>query len=137
MINKVILIGRITKDPELKYTTSNIAFCQFSLAVNRQFTNADGERETDFINCITWKASAENLAKYVSKGALLGIEGRIEVRSYDDKDGSKKYVTSVVCESVQFLETKKEEVKEKPQAEKNPFKEAPKEVEIKNDDLPF
>ena len=139
MINKVILIGRITKDPELKYTGSNIVYCQFSLAVNRQFTNAEGERETDFINCTTWKASAENLAKYVSKGALLGIEGRIEVRNYDDKDGTKKYVTSVVCESVQFLETKKEnqEVRETPKVEKNPFKEAPKEVDIKNDDLPF
>lgn len=139
-MNKTILIGRLTKDPELKYTPNNIAVCQFTIAVNRPFTNQAGEREADFIPCIVWREQAENLAKYQSKGNQVAVEGRIEVRSYDDKDGTKKYVTTVVCDTVQYLDSKKETqtIVEKPRLENvNPFKNAEKTIDIKNDDLPF
>ncbi len=105
MINRVILVGRITKDPELKTTASNVAVVSFTLAVNRQFTDQSGERQADFINCVVWRRQAENLANYVKKGALLGIEGRIQTRNYETETGIR-YVTEVVCDSVQFLESK-------------------------------
>lgn len=105
MINRVVLVGRITKDPELKSTPSNIPVANFTLAVNRQFTNQSGEREADFIQCVVWRKQAENLVKYVQKGALLGIEGRIQTRSYE-ADNGMRYVTEVLCDSVQFLERK-------------------------------
>lgn len=107
MINRVILVGRITKDPELKYTTSNIAVCRFTLAVNRTFSSgANGEKEADFIQCVVWRKQAENLAKFIKKGGLIGVEGRIQTGSYDDKEGNRRYTTDVVCDSVQFLEPK-------------------------------
>jgi single-strand DNA-binding protein len=106
MINKTILVGRITKDPEVKTTQTNIAVCSFTLAVNRQFTDASGERQADFINCVAWRKTAELLGNYIKKGALLGIEGRIQTRQYDAEDGTTRYVTEVVCDSVQFLESK-------------------------------
>ncbi len=105
-MNKVMLIGRLTRDPELRYTPSNIATVSFSLAVNRQFTNQSGVRETDFINVIVWRKQAENVKKYVTKGSLVAVEGRIQTRTYDDKDGKKVYVTEIVADSVQFLEPK-------------------------------
>ena len=106
MINRTILVGRLTKDPELRYTSSNIAFARFTLAVNRTFAGPNGEREADFIQCIAWRKQAENLARFVRKGSLIGVEGRIQTGSYDDKDGTRKYTTDVVCDSVQFLEPK-------------------------------
>ena len=106
MINRTVLVGRLTKDPELRYTSSNIAFARFTLAVNRTFAGPSGEREADFIQCIVWRKQAENLARFVRKGSLVGIEGRIQTGSYDDKDGNRKYTTDVVCDSVQFLEPK-------------------------------
>jgi single-strand DNA-binding protein len=106
MINRTILVGRLTKDPELKYTSSNIAFARFTLAVNRTFAGPNGEREADFIQCIIWRKQAENLARFVRKGSLIGVEGRIQTGSYDDKDGTRRYTTDVVCDSVQFLEPK-------------------------------
>jgi len=105
MINRVILVGRITKDPEKKETQSNIPVVSFTLAVNRQFTDQSGERQADFIQCVVWRKQAENLARYVKKGALLGIEGRIQTRTYEADNGTR-YVTEVVCDSVQFLESK-------------------------------
>ena len=102
MINRTILVGRTTKEPELKYTSSNLAYIKFTLAVNRTF----GEKETDFIQCMVWRKQAENMAKFVHKGSLIGIEGRIQTGSYDDKDGKRVYTTDVVCDSVQFLEPK-------------------------------
>ncbi|PKK97165.1 MAG: single-stranded DNA-binding protein [Tenericutes bacterium HGW-Tenericutes-3] len=105
MINRVILVGRITKDPEMKQTQSNIAVVSFTLAVNRQFTDSSGERQADFIQCVVWRKQAENLARFVKKGALLGIEGRIQTRNYESDNGTR-YVTEVVCDSVQFLESK-------------------------------
>lgn len=105
MINRVILVGRITKDPELKTTQSNISFVNFTLAVNRQFTDQSGERQADFIQCIVWRKQAENLAQYINKGALLGVEGRIQTRTYEAENGTR-YITEVVCDTIQFLENK-------------------------------
>ena len=104
-MNRVELVGRITRDPELRYTSSNIASVRFTLAVNRNFTNQNGEREADFINCVAWRNQAENIKKYVSKGSLVSVEGRIQTGSYE-KDGQRIYTTDVVADSVQFLESK-------------------------------
>ena len=108
-MNRVDLVGRPTKNPELRYTASNIPVTQFTLAVNRTFTNQNGEREADFINVIVWDKQAENVSKYVTKGKLISVEGRLQTRSYDDKDGKKVYVTEVVASHVGFLESKKDE----------------------------
>ena len=104
-MNRVELVGRITKDPELRYTGSNIASVRFTLAVNRNFTNQNGEREADFINCVAWRNQAENMKKYVTKGNLLSVEGRIQTGSYE-KDGQRIYTTDVVADNVTFLESK-------------------------------
>ena len=106
MINSVCLVGRLTRDPELKYTGNNIAVATFSLAVNRTFKDANGERETDFINCVIWRQQAENLANWAKKGALIGITGRIQTRSYENQQGQRVYVTEVVAENFQMLESR-------------------------------
>lgn len=106
MINRTVLVGRLTKDPELRYTSSNIAFARFTLAVNRTFAGPNGEKEADFIQCIAWRKQAENLARFVRKGSLIGVEGRIQTGSYDDSNGIRKFTTDIVCDSVQFLEPK-------------------------------
>lgn len=106
-MNKAILIGRLTRDPELRYTNSNRAVCQFTLAIDRPFTNqATGQREADFINVVVWDKQAENVGKYITKGRLVAVEGRIQVRNYDNNEGRKVYVTEVVANNVQFLESK-------------------------------
>lgn len=105
-MNKVVLIGRLTRDPELRYTSSNIASTTFSLAVNRQFQNQNGVREADFINIVMWRKQAETAKKYLTKGSLISIEGRIQTRNYDGADGKKVYVTEVVADNFEFLETK-------------------------------
>ena len=102
-MNKVFLIGRLTRDPELRYTGSNIPVATFSLAVNRNFSNQNGEREADFINIVVWRKQAENCKNFLSQGSQVAIEGRLQSRSYDDKDGSKRYVTEVVADNVEFL----------------------------------
>ncbi len=102
-MNKVFLIGRLTRDPELRYTGSNIPTATFSVAVNRNFTNQAGEREADFINIIVWRKQAENCKNYLSKGSQVAIEGRIQTRNYDGQDGQKHYVTEVVADNVEFL----------------------------------
>ncbi len=104
MINRVVLVGRLTKDPELRYTPSGIAMARFTLAVNRTFSNQQGEREADFINCVVWRKQAENTANFLKKGSLAGVEGRIQTGSYEGQDGKRVYTTDVVCDSVQFLE---------------------------------
>ena len=104
-MNKVFLIGRLTRDPELRYTSSNIPSVRFTLAVNRTFQNQNGEREADFINIVAWRNQAENVKKYVTKGSLVAVEGRIQTGSYE-KDGQRVYTTDVVADSVQFLESK-------------------------------
>lgn len=106
MINNVVLVGRTTKDPELRYTPSNVAVATFSLAVNRNFKDANGERETDFINCVIWRQQAENLANWAKKGALIGITGRIQTRSYENQQGQRVYVTEVVAKNFQMLESR-------------------------------
>ena len=110
-MNRVELVGRITRDPELRYTSSNIASVRFTLAVNRNFTNQNGEREADFINCVAWRNQAENIKKYVSKGSLVSVEGRIHTGSYE-KDGQRVYTTDVVADNVQFLESKGQRAQE-------------------------
>ncbi|UXU79077.1 single-stranded DNA-binding protein [Mammaliicoccus sciuri] len=106
MINSTTLVGRLTKDPELRTTPSGIEVGNFTLAVNRTFTNQNGEREADFINCIVFRKQAVNVNQYLSKGKLAGIVGRLQTRSYENKEGQKVYVTEVVCDNVQFLEPK-------------------------------
>ena len=106
-MNKAILIGRLTRDPELRYTSSNRAVCQFTVAIDRPFTNqATGQREADFINVVIWDKQGENVAKYMTKGRLIAVEGRIQVRNYDNNEGRKVYVTEVVANNVQFLESR-------------------------------
>lgn len=110
IINKVVLIGRLTKDPELSFTNSGVAVCKFTVAVNRRFKK-EGQQEADFIPVVVWNKQAESTSNYMSKGSLIGISGRIETRSYEAKDGTKRYVTEVVAEEVSFLSygEKKEE----------------------------
>ena len=105
-MNKVILIGRLTKNPELRRTNTDIAVVQFTLAVNRNFAGADGKRQADFINCVAWRNQAENLAKYMRQGSLIAVEGQIQTRTYDDQQGQRRYVTEVICDNISFLETK-------------------------------
>ncbi len=104
MINNVVLVGRITKDPELRYTPSNVATVSFSIAVDRTYQSQNGERQADFINCVAWRQSAEFLAKYVKKGYMVGVTGSIQTRNYQAQDGTTRYVTEVVCNSVQNLQ---------------------------------
>ncbi|HGD6812275.1 TPA: single-stranded DNA-binding protein, partial [Streptococcus agalactiae] len=106
MINNIVLVGRMTKDAELRYTPSNQAVATFSLAVNRNFKNQSGEREADFINCVIWRQQAENLANWAKKGALVGITGRIQTRNYENQQGQRIYVTEVVAENFQLLESR-------------------------------
>lgn len=106
MMNRVILVGRLTKDPELRFTPNGVAVATFTLAVNRSFTNQQGEREADFINCVVWRRPAENVANFLKKGSLAGVDGRVQTRSYEGQDGKRVYVTEVLAESVQFLEPK-------------------------------
>lgn len=103
MINRVVLVGRLTKDVELRKTNSNTSVCSFTLACNRRFQSQQGGQTADFINCIAWRQSADFLAKYASKGSIVGVEGRITTRSYDNQAGQKVYVTEVTCDSVQLI----------------------------------
>lgn len=148
-MNKVVLIGRLTKDPELRYTESQTPVATFSIAVNRNFTNQAGEREADFINIIVWRKQAENCKTYLSKGSQVAVDGRIQTRNYDDKDGKKVYVTEVVAESVEFLNTKASESVNNAPTEKtdaevlnevvngNPYEDFGQQIGINPDELPF
>ena len=156
-MNKAILIGRLTKDPELRSTSTGRNVCQFSIAVNRTYTNASGEREADFINCVVWDKQAENLAKYQKKGNQIAVEGRIQTRNYDDKDGKRVYVTEVLANSITFLDAKgastgntfnnlpeppmSEERENAPMetvsVETDPFEAFGDAIEISDNDLPF
>lgn len=106
MLNRVVLVGRLTKDPEFRTTPNGVSVATFTLAVNRTFTNAQGEREADFINCVTFRKQADNVNNYLSKGSLAGVDGRLQSRSYENQEGRRVFVTEVVCDSVQFLEPK-------------------------------
>lgn len=136
-MNRVVLVGRLTKEPDLRYTPNGVAVASFTLAVNRPFLNQNGERDTDFILCQAWKKTAENVANYLTKGSLCGVDGRIQTRSYEGKDGKRVFVTEVVTDTVHFLEKKKtaESKKEEPLAD-DPFA-MNERSEIKDEDLPF
>ena len=105
MINNVTLVGRLTKDPDLRYTASGTAVATFTLAVNRNFTNQNGNREADFINCVIWRKPAETMATLAKKGSLIGVVGRIQTRTYDNQQGQRVYVTEVVADNFQLLES--------------------------------
>lgn len=152
MINRVVLVGRITRDPELRKTSVGISVVRFTLAVNRRKTK-EGDQEADFINCQVWRHSADFLANYVKKGAMLGIEGRIQTRSYKDQNDRTVYVTEVVCESVQLLAQKQASNVQNQEAHTNTntYQESPSyqeygatasefgsdTLDIASDDLPF
>ncbi|MCJ7969037.1 MAG: single-stranded DNA-binding protein [Lactococcus lactis] len=144
MINNVVLVGRITRDPELRYTPQqNQAVATFSLAVNRQFKNANGEREADFINCVIWRQQAENLANWAKKGTLIGVTGRIQTRNYENQQGQRVYITEVVADSFQMLENKggaKQNDDSLNKTEPNFARDHSNDIpgtEISDDDLPF
>lgn len=105
-MNKVVLVGRLTAKPELRYTSSNTAFLRFTIAVNRNFTGADGKREADFINVVAWRKQAETISKYFDKGNLIAIEGRLQTGSYDDREGNKRYTMDVALDNFEFVEGK-------------------------------
>ena len=137
MINNVVLIGRLTRDPELRYTPSNVAVATFNLAVNRNFKGANGEREADFINCIMWRKQAENFANWVKKGALVGITGRIQTRSYDNQQGQRVYVTEVVIDSFRNLEKRDNSANRNSMDEQMPPSFESNQMNIPDDGLQF
>ncbi|MED4234429.1 single-stranded DNA-binding protein [Priestia megaterium] len=155
MMNRVVLVGRLTKDVELRYTPSGAAVATFTLAVNRTFTNQQGEREADFINIVVWRRQAENAANFLKKGSLAGVDGRLQSRSYEGNDGRRVYVTEVVAESVQFLDFKGGNSERDTHAsnrnqtsntsrnqgytrvEDDPFANNGNAIDISDDDLPF
>ena len=158
-MNKVVLIGRLTRDPELRYTSgSNAAVCNFTIAVDRGFTGQSGEREADFIPIVVWNKQAENVKNYLSKGSQVAVEGRMQVRNYDDQNGQKRYVTEVIANNVEFLGSKNSSnntsndsnnVEPTPydfgdnsepkgtDVESNPFADFGSSIEISDDELPF
>ena len=119
-MNKVMLIGRLTAKPELRYTPTNVPYSRFSLAVNRPFNSQQGERGTDFINIVIWRKQAENVCNFLDKGSLVSVEGRIQTGSFNDKDGNKRYTMDVVADNVQFLESKQASQK-RAQDEPSPY----------------
>lgn len=144
MINRVILVGRLVRDPDLRYTPNGVAVSNFTIAANRPFTNEAGEREADFVNCVTWRKTAENLANYMTKGSIIGVDGRIQTRSYDNVEGKKVYVTEVVAETIQFLESKNnkppasnDEQKNNESNQPDPQQEMLEPIDVPQDDLPF
>lgn len=153
MINRVVLVGRLTKDPELRYTPNGIASARFTVAVNRTFSNQQGEREADYIQCVAWRKQAENLANFMRKGSLIGVDGRIQTGSFEGQDGKRVYTTDVVADSVQFLEPRAGEGQgggnQPPQqnqpnnqpnytrVDEDPFASSKGPIEVSEDDLPF
>lgn len=161
MLNRVILIGRLTRDPELRYTPAGVAVTQFTLAVDRPFTSQGGEREADFIPVVTWRQLAETCANYLRKGRLAAVEGRIQVRNYENNEGKRVYVTEVIADNVRFLESANRDggggggqpMREEPSYggdggrasnnnavrsnNKDPFSDDGKPIDISDDDLPF
>ena len=156
-MNKVVLIGRLTRDPELRYTGSNTPVATFSLAVNRNFQNQNGEREADFINIVVWRKQAENCKNFLTQGSQVAIEGRIQTRTYDDQNGQKRYVTEVIANNVEFLGSKGSsnntsnssdseptpyDFGDMPEpkgtdVDSNPFADFGSSIEISDDELPF
>ena len=138
MINNVVLVGRLNRDPELKQTSSGISFVNFTIAVNRTYVDQSGERQADFINCVVWRAQAENLARYMRQGSLIGVEGRIQTRSYETEEGMR-YITEVLANSITFLESKSESTSSNNNnnTEREDFYSARNSLVTAEDDLPF
>lgn len=138
MINNTVLVGRMVRDAELKYTPNNQAVATFTLAVNRNFKTQNGEREADFINCVIWRQQAENLANWAKKGALIGITGRIQTRNYENQQGQRVYVTRVVADNFQLLEFNKQNDQGHSQGQSQPdFSRQAEPMNILDSDLPF
>ena len=135
MINRTVLTGRLTDDIDLRYTPSGSAVGNFRLAVNRRFTNQNGEREADFINCVVWKKTAENLANFTHKGSLVAIDGRIQTINYENQNGQKVYITEIVVEQFALLEPRQDNQVQ--QNNMSPFDNPSDQVDITDDDLPF
>lgn len=139
MINRVILVGRLTKDPEYRENRNGVGIATFTLAINRPFTNAQGEREADFINVVVFKRQAENVSQYLFKGNLAGVDGRIQSRSYENQEGRRVFVTEVIADNVHFLEPKKsnqpQQQRGQAPAGNNPF--SNNNADVDDDDLPF
>ena len=149
-MNRVVLVGRLTRDPELRTTSSGISQTRFTLAVNRRTSNQDGQREADFISCVAWRGTAEAIAKYLKKGRELAVEGRIQTGSYDAQDGTKRYTTDVVVDNFTFIgsgansNVENEDFNNGPSNDiattdisEDPFKDFGNEVALSDDDLPF
>ena len=139
-MNTVQIIGRLTKDVDLRFTANGDAVGTFTLAVNRNFTNQQGEREADFINCVIWKKAAENLANFTHKGSQIGIHGRLQTRNYENSQGQKVYVTEVIVKEFDLLDPKQTDGERKIQKinnNSNPFVEDGQPLNISEDDLPF
>lgn len=134
MINSVVLIGRLTRDIQVRYTQSEKAVGNFTLAINRRFKNQNGEYETDFIDCVVFGKQAETMEQYTKKGDLIGVEGSIQKRTYEDKEGNKRYITEIMVEKITFLQTNKKS--ETPQ-QNDPYKDFGEIVEKENLELPF
>ena len=150
MVNQVFLIGRLVRDPEMRTTSSGINSTTFTVAVSRNYTNPNGERDTDFLNCVAWRKQAENIAKYCNKGSQVAVEGRIQTRSYDAQDGTKRYVTEIIADNVTFLGTRGGNISSTDtdftnnnsniattDITEDPFKDFGDEVALSDDDLPF
>ena len=139
MLNRVVLIGRLTADPELRYTKNGIAVATFTLAVDRRYKNAEGERETDFIDIVVWRQQAENCSNYLSKGKLAAVDGSLQIRSYEAKDGTRRKVAEVIAEDVRFLSPKDggSSFREAPPMESSPFAQGNDADMVGDDDLPF
>ena len=137
MLNRVILIGRLTNDPELRYTPSGVGIGKFTLAVDRPFKKGE-DKETDFIPIVTWRQLAESCANYLRKGRLAAVDGRIQVRNYENNEGRRVYVTEVVAENVRFLESgNREGAGSNSGSAADPFADDGKPIDISDDDLPF
>ena len=134
-MNRVTLVGRLTAKPELRYTGSNLPYARFTVAVNRNFRNNDGQTEADFINIIVWRKQAENVCNFLDKGRLVSVDGRLQTGSYTDKDGNRRYTTDVVADSVQFLEGRGTRTEGAPSAGPSPYdyQDAPSEVNVSDD----
>ncbi len=159
MLNRIVLIGRLTQDPELRYTNTGTAVASFTLAVDRMRTNQAGERETDFINIVVWQKQAENCAQYLHKGRMAAVDGRLQIRTYENREGQKVRVAEVVAETVRFLDRgdatqsaapgmsqqnsgftpnrQRPEPAKQPRYEDDPFADDSQMIDISDDDLPF
>ena len=138
MLNRIVLIGRLTQDPELRYTKNGIAVASFTLAVDRRYKNAEGERETDFIDVVVWRQQAENCANYLSKGKLCAVDGSLQIRSYEAKDGTRRKAAEVIADDVRFLSPKDSgSYREAPPFESSPFAAGNDADMVGDDDLPF